>query len=241
MKQDGADVTATLTSQDRLRKKLVPTINLAHRWRACFHGFLIGTTALATGFNLSFIRALELQGQSLMWELRGPMVAPDDIVILAIDEESLSQGQHYLAQPDAYPELAPIRSWPWPRATYATAVQKILDAGADAIALDIVFTQPSSYGAADDEKFAQVLSEQGAQVVLAAKYGDIDLRQGSLLQPTLPLPDFRETPIHVGAINFILEPNGNYSGWGRRVIGFPENNPMRASRTLCPCLRRVDR
>ncbi|MEA5464454.1 hypothetical protein [Leptothoe sp. PORK10 BA2] len=33
----------------------------------------------------------------------------------------------------------------------------------------------------------------------------------------------------------------NYSGWGRRVIGFPENNPMRASRTLCPCLRRVDR
>ncbi len=218
MKQDGADVTVTLTSQDRLRKKLVPTVNLARRWRACLNGLLIGTTALATGLNLSFIRALELQGQSLMWELRGPMVAPEDIVILAIDEESLSQGQHYLAQPDAYPELAAIRSWPWPRATYATAVKKILDAGADAIALDIVFTQPSSYGVGDDQAFTQVLSEQGSQVVLAAKYGDIDLRQGSLLQPTLPLPDFRETPTHVGAINFILEPNGKIHRLSREFL-----------------------
>ena len=217
MKQDGADITATLTSQDRLRK-FVPTINLAQRWRACLNGLLIGITALSTGLNLSFIRSLELQGQALMWDLRGPTVAPDDIVILAIDEESLSQGQHYLDQPDAYPELAAIRSWPWPRSTYAAAVQKILDAGADAIALDIVFSQPSSYGAEDDAVFAEVLSKQGSQVVLAAKYGDIELRQGSLLQPTLPLPDFRGMPIHVGAINFILEPNGKIHRLSREFL-----------------------
>ncbi|MBE9065077.1 CHASE2 domain-containing protein [Leptolyngbya cf. ectocarpi LEGE 11479] len=217
MKQDGADITATLTSQDRLRH-LIPTINFAQRWRSYLNGLLVGTTALVTGLNLSFIRSLEHQGQSLMWELRGTMSAPEDIVILAIDEESLSQGQHYLDQPDAYPELAAIGSWPWPRATYATAVEKILEAGASAIALDIVFALPSSYGPQDDEAFSQVLAERGSQVVLAAQYGDIDLRQGSLLQPTLPLPDFREMPIQVGAINFILEPNGKIHRLSREFL-----------------------
>ncbi|MEM8611305.1 MAG: serine/threonine-protein kinase [Cyanobacteria bacterium P01_H01_bin.105] len=217
MKQDGADITATLTSQDRLRK-FIPRINLVKRWRACVNGLLIGTTALTTGLNLGFVRSLEHQGQALMWELRGPIAAPDDIVILAIDEESLSQGQHYLDQPEAYPELAAIGSWPWPRATYASAIQKVLDAGAESIALDIVFALPSSYGPADDDAFAQALAQKGAQVVLAAEYGDIDLRQGSLLQPTLPLPDFREMPVHVGAINFILEPNGKIHRLSREFL-----------------------
>lgn len=217
MKQDGADITATLTSQDRLRR-LIPTINFAKRWRACLNGVLIGTTALVTGCNLSLVRSLEYQGQALMWELRGVVAAPEDVVILAIDEESLSQGQHYLDQPDAYPELAAISSWPWPRATYASAIQKILGAGADAIALDIVFAQPSSYGPEDDIVFADVLDNQGSQVVLAAEYGDIDLRQGSLLQPTLPLPDFRKTPVQVGAINFPMESNGKIHRLSREFL-----------------------
>ena len=217
MKQDGADITATLTSQDRLRVFL-PTINIARRWRACLNIALVGATALVTGCNLSFVRSLEHQSQSLMWELRGAVSAPDDIVILAIDEESLSQGQHYLDQPEDYPELAAISSWPWPRATYAAAVQKLLDAGAAAVALDIVFAQPSSYGPADDRAFAEVLAQKGSQVVLAAEYGDIDLRQGSLLQPTLPLPDFREMPIQVGAINFPMEPNGKIHRLSREFL-----------------------
>ncbi|MDV3350486.1 CHASE2 domain-containing protein [Leptolyngbyaceae cyanobacterium CCMR0082] len=217
MKQDGADITATLTSQDRLRQ-FIPTINFAQRWRACINGLLIGTTALVTGLSPGFVRSLEHQGQALMWELRGEIAAPDDIIILAIDEESLSQGQHFLDQPEAYPELAAIGSWPWPRATYASAIDKILNAGAKSIALDIVFALPSSYGPEDDKAFAEVLADKGSQVVLAAEYGDIDLRQGSLLQPTLPLPDFREMPVQVGAINFILEPNGKIHRLSREFL-----------------------
>ncbi|NEQ51938.1 MAG: CHASE2 domain-containing protein [Leptolyngbya sp. SIO3F4] len=217
MKQDGADITATLTSQDRLRG-LLPNINLAKRWRACLNVVLIGATTLITGGDFGFVRSLEHQAQSLMWELRGVVNAPNDIVILAIDEESLSQGQHYLDQPEAYPELAAISSWPWPRATYALAVEKLLNAGADAVALDIVFAQPSSYGAEDDQAFSETLAKYGAQVVLAAEYGDIDLRQGSLIQPTLPLPDFREMPIQVGAINFPMEPNGKIHRLSREFL-----------------------
>jgi len=91
MKQDGADITVTLTSQDRLRSRLMPTVNLAKRWRAYLNTFLVGTAALITGSNLGIVRSLEYQAQSLMWEMRGPFSAPNDIVILAIDEESLSQ------------------------------------------------------------------------------------------------------------------------------------------------------
>ncbi len=217
MKQDGADVTVTLTSQDRWRS-MIPTINLARRWRACLNACLVSMAAIPTGIGLGFVSSLEHQGQALMWELRGVKLAPEDIVILAIDEESLSQGQHYLDQPDAYPELAAISSWPWPRATYAEAVEKLLEAGADAIALDIVFAQPSSYGPEDDQVFAKVLAERGMQVVLAAEYGDVDLRQGSLIQPTLPISDFQETPVKVGAINFPIEPNGKIHRLSRKFL-----------------------
>lgn len=217
MKQNGADITVTLTSQDRLRK-FIPTKHFVRRWRAYLNGILVGATAVVTGCNVGIVRSLEHQGQALMWEVRGVVPAPEDVVILAIDEESLSQGQHYLDQPEAYPELAAISSWPWPRATYAFAVERILDAGADAIALDIVFAQPSSYGMGDDETFAEVLAVRGSQVVLAAEYGDVDLRQGSLFQPTLPLPDFRELPVQVGAINFPIEPNGRIHRLSREFL-----------------------
>ncbi|MEM6251430.1 MAG: serine/threonine-protein kinase [Cyanobacteria bacterium P01_D01_bin.156] len=217
MKHDDVDVTVTLTSQDRLRNR-ISTISFAKRWRAYLNGFLIGLAALATGSELGVVRSLESQGQALMWEVRGSTAAPEDIVILAIDEESLSQGQHYLDEPEAYPELAAISSWPWPRATYAAAVDKLLAAGADAVALDIVFAQPSSYGPEDDRAFREVLAQKGERVVLAAEYGDVDLRQGSLLQPTLPLPDLRETPVNVGAINFPIEPNGKIHRLSREFL-----------------------
>ena len=55
MKQDGADITATLTSQDRLRQ-FIPTINFAQRWRACINGLLIGTTALGAGIDVGITR-----------------------------------------------------------------------------------------------------------------------------------------------------------------------------------------
>ena len=163
---------------------------------------------LATALNPGPVQSIERQVQTFFWELRGPVSPPADVVILAIDDESLSQGQHYLDEPERYPELGGISAWPWQRQVYAQVIQKLIKSGARAVAIDLVFSTPSAYGPGDDRALAASLQQYGDQVVLAAKLGDLDLRQGVLLQPTLPVPDLQDTAAHIGMINFIVEPNG---------------------------------
>ncbi|MBE9077592.1 CHASE2 domain-containing protein [Romeria aff. gracilis LEGE 07310] len=199
--------TTPLTPEDKLahywRRNL-----LTRHWRLALLGFCISAAAAATGLNLGLVALWERQVQTLFFELRGPVSPPDDVVILAIDEESLAQGQHYLNDPQRYPQLQSIQAWPWQRQAYATAIEKLLRAGARAVALDVVFSAPSTYGEADDAALTQTLQTYGDRVVLAAEYGNIDIRQGELIQPLLPLLRFRETPVQIGAINFLVEPDG---------------------------------
>jgi CHASE2 domain-containing sensor protein len=209
--------TATLTYQDK-RRQYWPRKFLSRYWRQGLSVTCVGIASLITALNIGAVHLLERQVQTLAWELRGPVTAPDDIVILAIDEESLSQGQHYLDQPDRYADLAEISTWPWRRSAYATVIQRLLDSGARAVALDIVFSTPSTYGPVDDAALAQVLAQRGSQVVLAAQYGDINIRQGVLLQPTLPLWQFQKTPVRIGAINFIVEPDGKIHRLSREFL-----------------------
>jgi adenylate cyclase len=66
-----------------------------------------------------WIVLIEGQAQSFLLRLRGPVPPPEEIVILGIDEYSLSQGDLYQADPDRYPFLAPLAIWPWQRLAYA--------------------------------------------------------------------------------------------------------------------------
>ncbi len=45
-------------------------------------------------------------------------------------------------------------SWPWPREVYGTILQFCKRAGAKAVAFDVLFTEPSKYGVADDQALA---------------------------------------------------------------------------------------
>ena len=88
--------TATLTNQDRFeswQQKIV-----SKYWRFAISALCTTVAASAVGLNLGLVNLWERQVQSLFFELRGPVTAPDNIVILTIDAESLSQGQHYLAE-----------------------------------------------------------------------------------------------------------------------------------------------
>ena len=51
--------------------------------------------------------------------------APDDVIIVAIDENSLSQ----------------LGRWPWPRTTHAKLINRLQQEHAAAIGLDIVFAE----------------------------------------------------------------------------------------------------
>ncbi|PSN19535.1 protein kinase, partial [filamentous cyanobacterium CCP5] len=126
-------------------------------WKLLLAALWLLAVSSATGFDLRLVRFWERQFQTLFFEMRGPVLAPDDIVILAIDNESLNQAEHYFSDPEQYAELAPIQQFPWERRAYAIAIERLLEAGAKAVAIDLLLISPSTYGPEDDQALAAVL------------------------------------------------------------------------------------
>lgn len=210
------DATETLTTKDKVsswQQQLV-----AKHWRFAISAVCTAVAASAVGLNLGIVNLLERQVQSLFFELRGPVSAPENIVILAIDQGSLSQGQHYRDDPDKHEELAPIATWPWQRQAYAQAIDRLMKAGASAVALDLLFTQESGHGIEDDAAFTEVLARYSDRIVLAMKYSVESSYQGELYQPNLPLPQFQAAGARLGNINFPIEPNQQIHRLGQTFL-----------------------
>ncbi|NJL46431.1 MAG: CHASE2 domain-containing protein [Leptolyngbyaceae cyanobacterium SM2_5_2] len=161
---------------------------------------------------------LDRRLQTLFFEIRGPKAAPDNIVILAMDDESLSQAEYYQTAPAQYPELAPIATAPPQRRAYAIAIERLMEAGVKAVAVDVLFFTDSGYGSADDAALATVLERYGDRVVLAATYDDANLRQGALIRPLQPVSTFLNTPAQTGTINFPRDADGRIHRHGRAYL-----------------------
>lgn len=73
-----------------------------------------------------FLQSLELKALDLRFKLRGPRPANDNIVIVAIDDYSLSK----------------MGRWPWPRSYHAELLDILSRAGAKTIGFDLIFTAP---------------------------------------------------------------------------------------------------
>ena len=143
----------------------------------------------AIGRALQFIRGsvngtvslepYELGLMSLFTRLRGRTLPPDNIVLLAIDDESLNIADNVFPEElEETPILKAMNTWPWPRRVHARAVELLMDAGAKAVIFDVVFSTPSSYGPRDDLSFADILTTYGDRVALAAIYPDPTVRGG---------------------------------------------------------------
>jgi CHASE2 domain-containing sensor protein len=102
-----------------------------------FMGMWVLLGAIATTLDIGLVQLLERQTQAMFFQIRGTVDPPDDLIILAIDEQSLGQGEIYSATPDTYPYLEPLQSWPWQRRAYGIAVENLMDAGARAVALGL--------------------------------------------------------------------------------------------------------
>ncbi|MFQ6540214.1 CHASE2 domain-containing protein [Aphanothece stagnina] len=118
-------------------------------------------------------------------ELRGVRQPPRDVVILAIDDFSLIQGQNADLSTD--PLLQSLTSWPWPRSIYTSTLDRLFGSGAKAVAFDILFDSPSSHGEADDAAFAKGLQRYRDKVVLGAQVFESRGRVGGLTLSS-PLP-----------------------------------------------------
>jgi CHASE2 domain-containing sensor protein len=174
------------------------------------HGLALGW-AIAIGAAVvaqpNWVQALERQAQSLVLQLRPEVVPPANIVILAIDETSVSQ----------------LPQWPLPRQTYAQVIDRLMAAGAQAVSIDVLWDLPSSYGSAtaapdcdpktasaDDQALATVLARYSGRVTLAAHLERSDGRTGSQSTLQLPYCPLLAAQPRLGSINFLLEPSLNH-------------------------------
>lgn len=148
-------------------------------------------------------RGLEQKGLDLLFLLRGALPPPEDLIVVAVDE----------------PSFAELKlQWPWPRSVHAKLVERLSRAGARVIALDILFSEPSS--PSEDAALADALA-RARTVVLAS---DLRVVETARVQQTLlvaPLPAFERAAAGVGIVNLAQDADGVIRGARLATKGFP--------------------
>ena len=152
--------------------------SLAASWRVLLAGSLAGLAivVLAAANPLSFFEIAELKALDAQFTLRGPRSRSRPIVVVTIDEDSFD-GLNL--------------AWPWPRAVHAKFLDIVGRGGPVAIGMDILFTEPSSRGAADDVALGAAVDRVRDRIVLAAALTTVG--DASFVKQALnpPIPEIR--------------------------------------------------
>ncbi|MBQ2314706.1 MAG: CHASE2 domain-containing protein [Treponema sp.] len=132
-------------------------------------GAFVCAAALYVGGVFSFLENKSYDDR--IKKTAGLFQADDSIAIVVIDQQSLDWAKEELGW-----------SWPWPRSAYGDIVRYFNAAGATCVAFDMLYTEPSAYGAADDENFAAANREFG-RTALATHF----LNGGAIILPVEPI------------------------------------------------------
>ena len=121
------------------------------------------------------IEQMEYSARDLLMRLRGEQTPSEDIVIVAIDDESFS-GTGF--------------QWPWPRSYFAEIVDQINAGGGKVIGMDIFLFEPDPKDG-NDQIFADALgkSTSAVNVLQILKKGDGQFTNFTLVQPLSPYRD----------------------------------------------------
>ncbi len=116
-------------------------------------GFLAWVSVLLLYWG-NLLESYELKTYDQLCRLQAPRSpAPEEVVLVVLDQSSLEA-----AQKEGI-------NWPWPRQMYAPILQFCAAAGARAVAFDILYTEPSSYGVEDDQVLAEALKVNGRAIL----------------------------------------------------------------------------
>ena len=119
----------------------------------------------------------QIADQVILWA--GPTQPPNNLIVVAIDDASLQQARWFPSKPNADFWSDGLDRWPWPRAAYGVLSDRLLEAGARAVAINVLFAGGSARGPVDDQQFALSLKQHQPQVVLAAEMLEPEDRQGA--------------------------------------------------------------
>ena len=174
---------------------------------------LQGLAAGGIGFALAL--ALWIPGWLETWEgkawdwrvnlLAKPGRATDKIRLILLDQNSLDWGKKENSL-----------GWPWPREIYNLILDFCRRQGAKAVFFDVLFTEPSNYGVADDHSFGEAI-KKGAPFIGAAFLSDTAGAE-SRWPASLPEPKFRID----GLIPWLKETGAGGDRSARGVFPIPE-------------------
>lgn len=122
-----------------------------------------------------------------IWDRQG---VPDDVIIIAIDEQSLGVINH---------------PWPWPRSLHAKLLDKLFSAGARTVAFDMLFTEPQSEQ--EDCIFGDAIRRHDGVILARDKQvirdGDYELEQ-----QITPVPELLSDKTLTGYTRFPVDDDG---------------------------------
>ncbi|MEM7482980.1 MAG: adenylate/guanylate cyclase domain-containing protein [Acidobacteriota bacterium] len=118
-------------------------------------GLGVAASLLVLGLELSrVLDPVEAVVTDLQMRLRGPQPADERVAIVAIDSESIDL----------------FGRWPWPRTCIAALIDRLSEAGASVVAMDIVFSEPTRSPpgvdlSAEDDALAHAFERSGNVVL----------------------------------------------------------------------------
>lgn len=133
---------------------------------------------------------LDAYARDVLIRARGPLALPDDVVIVAIDEASIAR----------------FGRFPWSRELTARTVDAIASAQPKVIALDVLYSEPSTD--ADDAALAGSIARSGNVVVAAQLVDASGEKDGRQVQWLRPLPLIERVAAGVGHVNISTESDG---------------------------------
>ncbi len=216
-----ADETLPLTEKDTTSKFSQPLSQLQQTikrlsWRKFLPSMGIAVAAAAvTTWNPTFLQwGDRMIQQALQWSqaMQLPAAPPSEVVIVAIDDDTLNQ----------------LKQNPLQRRIYAQVITRLMDAGAKAVALDILFDSPSqnspmsldcdsikpSQLSEDDRLLQDSIVKYRDRLVLAVSYDQIPNENWFQTQLTLPYCPFQSAVM--GTINFPIAPNDRVHQFGNQ-------------------------
>jgi adenylate cyclase len=171
----------------------------------------IASTGLALGgYAARALRTLDLNTVNARFSVRGAEKPPSNIVVVAVDDASISTIN---------------KQWPFPRAIEAKVLNRIGAGRPGAVAFDIVFSDPSSLGQNDDVKLLTALGNDNVNghVVLSFQETDSkgDVKLFGLGQTQSAL---RKAGVEPGITLFPFDPGDNIRRMSykiNRLVTFP--------------------
>ncbi len=133
------------------------------------------------------IHILNLSSYNSKFHMRGPLPTSDNILIVAIDNESIDW----------------LMKWPWTRRTHAKLVDLLKDAGAKLIIYDVFFDSPTQFDPQDDIDLATSIKRAG-NVLLASSYQKIEKNaqfQVLRLPFKKPIPILNNAALDLGVVH----------------------------------------